>query len=281
MGEVVCHNCGLVISEHAVNRGPEWRAFTKEERDGRGRTGLPTSFSIHDKGLSTMIDRGDKDAFGRRISSATRNDMYRLRKWQIRTQVHSSADRNLAQAMSDLARLADKLHIPHPVKERAAIIYRKALDEGLVRGRTIAAIAAAALYAACRLTETPRTLKDLASVTQVPKKEIARCYRLLVRELNFRMPIEDPAKCIAKISSKVNISVPTQRRAISIINEARIKGVISGKDPVGLAAAALYIACVLESECKTQRTIAKMADVTEVTVRNRYKNIREALKLKV
>ena len=281
LGEVICQSCGLVLSEHAINRGPEWRAFTKEERDERGRVGLPTSFSIHDKGLSTVIDRVNRDAYGRQLPLATRLDMLRLRKWQIRTRVHSSADRNLAQAMADLDRLTDKLHIPNPIKERAAVIYRKALESGLVRGRSIAAIAAASLYAACRLSETPRTLKDLAAATRIRKKDVARCYRLLVRELDLRMPVEDPVKCVSKIATKVDISMPTQRRAMDIINEARRKGIVAGKDPMGLAAAALYVACVLEQEKKTQKEIAEVANVTEVTVRNRYKGLKESLKLNV
>jgi len=281
LGEVICQSCGLVLSEHAINRGPEWRAFTKEERDERGRVGLPTSFSIHDKGLSTVIDRVNRDAYGRQLPLATRLEMLRLRKWQIRTRVHSSADRNLAQAMADLDRLTDKLHIPNPIKERAAVIYRKALESGLVRGRSIAAIAAASLYAACRLSETPRTLKDLAAATRIRKKDVARCYRLLVRELDLRMPVEDPVKCVSKIATKVDISMPTQRRAMDIINEARRKGIVAGKDPMGLAAAALYVACVLEQEKKTQKEIAEVANVTEVTVRNRYKGLKESLNLNV
>lgn len=281
LGEVICHHCGLVLSEHAINRGPEWRAFTKEERDERGRVGLPTSFSIHDKGLSTVIDRVNRDAYGRQLPLATRLEMLRLRKWQIRTRVHSSADRNLAQAMADLDRLTDKLHIPNPIKERAAVIYRKALESGLVRGRSIAAIAAASLYAACRLSETPRTLKDLSAATRIRKKDVARCYRLLVRELDLRMPVEDPVKCVSKIATKVDISMPTQRRAMGIINEARRIGIVAGKDPMGLAAAALYVACVIEQEKKTQKEIAEVANVTEVTVRNRYKGLKESLKLNV
>ena len=262
VGEVSCHSCGLVISEHALNQGPEWRAFTKEEKDERGRVGIPTSFSIHDKGLSTVIDRVNRDAYGRQLPLATRLEMLRLRKWQIRTRVHSSADRNLAQAMAELDRLTDMLHIPASIKERAAI-------------------AAASLYAACRMSETPRTLKDVSSASRIRKKDVARCYRLLVRELDLRMPVEDPVKCISKIATKVEISMPTQQRAIRIINEAKRKGIVAGKDPMGLAAAALYVACVLEGEKKTQKEIAEVANVTEVTVRNRYKGLKEALKLDI
>jgi len=281
LGEIICQGCGLVLSEHAMDRGPEWRAFTKEEKDERGRVGIPISYSIHDKGLSTVIDRVNRDAYGRQLPLSTRLEMLKLRKWQIRTRVHSSVDRNLAQAMAELDRLTDRLHIPAPVKERAAVIYRKALDSGLVRGRSIAAIAAAALYAACRATETPRTLKEVASASRIRKKDVARCYRLLIRELDMKMPVEDPIRCVSKIASKVGITMKTQRRAIDVLEEAQRKGMVAGKDPMGLAAAALYVACVLEQEKKTQKEIAEVAKVTEVTVRNRYKGIKETLNLDI
>lgn len=280
-GEVICQACGLVINENVMNRGPEWRAFTKEERESRGRVGIPISYSMHDKGLSTVIDRINRDAYGKQLPISTRLEMLRLRKWQIRTRVHSSIDRNLAQAMAELDRLTDNLHIPSQVKERAAVIYRKALDSGLVRGRSIAAIAAAALYAACRATETPRTLKEVAAASSVKRKDVARCYRLLLRELNIKMPVEDPVRCVSKIASKVRIPIKTQRTAIKILGEAKKRGVISGKDPMGLAAAALYVACVLDDVKKTQKEIAEVANVTEVTVRNRYKGLKESLKLNI
>ncbi len=279
LGEIICHNCGLVLSEHALNQGPEWRAFTQEEKNERGRVGLPTSFSIHDKGLSTVIDRVNRDASGRQLPFTTRLQMLRLRKWQIRTRIYSSADHNLAQAMAELDRLTDVLHIPASIKERAAMVYRKALNNSLVRGRSIAAVTAASLYAACRISETPRTLKDVSAASRIRKKEVARCYRLLVRELDLRMPVVDPVKCISKIATGVEISMLTQQRAIRIINEAKKKGIVTGKDPMGLAAASLYVACVLEGEKKTQKEIADVANVTEVTVRNRYKGLKEALNI--
>ena len=279
LGEIICHDCGLVLSEHALNQGPEWRAFTKEERDERGRVGMPMSFSVHDKGLSTVIGRVNQDAYGRQLPLATRLEMLRLRKWQIRTRVHSSTDQNLARAMAELDRLTDMLHIPASIKERAAIVYRKALNNALVRGRSIAAITAASLYAACRMSETARTLKDVSAASRIRKKDVARCYRLLVRELDLRMPVVDPVKCISKIATRVEISTLTQQRAIRIINEAKKKGIVTGKEPMGLAAASLYVACVLEGERKTQKEIAEVANVTEVTVRNRYNGLKKALNI--
>ena len=190
-GELICSECGLVMKEVSINDGPEWRAFTPIEKDNRSRVGVPLSFAVHDKGLTTMIGRVGRDAFGRQIPIDTKLQMLRLRKWQIRSRVHSSVDRNLAQAMAELDRLCDKLHIPPNIKEKSAVIYRKALERGLVRGRSISAITAASLYAACRLTQTPRTLREISFQSPIDKKDIARCYRLMLRALNLQMPKPD------------------------------------------------------------------------------------------
>ena len=280
-GETICGDCGLVIREQEMDKGPEWRAFTQEEKESRSRVGVPTSFSVHDKGLSTAISQVDRDAFGRKLPLSTRLQMWRLRKWQIRSRVHSSIDRNLAQAMAELDRLSDKVHVPSAVKERAAVIYRKALDRGLVRGRSIAAIAAAALYAACRVTQTPRTLREIAEASLVDKKDVARCYRLLLKELDVQMPIADPLVYVSKIAERTGISGRTQGLAIKILREAKKVGAAAGKDPMGLAAAALYIACLKNNEKKTQKDIAEAAGVTEVTVRNRYKTLKRQLGLEI
>jgi len=281
MGEIICGNCGLVVRENMVDEGPEWRAFTREEKEERSRVGTPTSLSVHDKGLSTVIDRVNRDAFGRELPTAMRLQMLRLRKWHIRARVHSSIDRNLAQAMAELDRLTDKVRVPSAVKEQAALTYRRALDKGLVRGRSILAIAAASLYAACRFTQTPRTLKEVSEASLVKKKDIARCYRLLIRELEIKMPMTNPIGCVPKIGSRIGITEKTQQTAIEILHTAEDKKAISGKDPMGVAAAAIYIACVIEGEKKTQKEIAEAAFVTEVTVRNRYKGLRKVLNLEV
>ena len=280
-GETVCGDCGLVLYEQMMDKGPEWRAFTQEEKASRSRVGVPISYSVHDKGLSTAISHINRDAFGRKLPLSTRLQMWRLRKWQIRSRVHSSIDRNLAQAMAELDRLSDKTYIPSPVKEKAAVIYRKALDKGLVRGRSIAAIAAASLYAACREGGTPRTLREIAEASLVDKKDVARCYRLLLRELDIQMPLADPLTYISKIAERTGISGKTQGLAIHILRQARKKRASAGKDPMGLAAAALYIACLQSDEKKTQKDIAEAAGVTEVTVRNRYKTLKRQLNLEV
>src|SRR3989337_3910762 len=160
-GETVCVNCGLVLHDQMIDKGPEWRAFTQQEKESRSRAGPATSYSVFDKGLSTTIGRVDRDAFGRKLPLSTRLQMWRLSKWQIRSRAHSSVDRHLTQAMNELDRLSDKLNTHGPIKENASVIYRKALSKGLVRGRSIAAIVAAALCVACRSSETPRTLREI------------------------------------------------------------------------------------------------------------------------
>jgi transcription initiation factor TFIIB len=183
--------------------------------------------------------------------------------------------------MAELDRLTDKLHIPPTIKEKAAVIYRKALEKGLVRGRSISAIAAASLYAACRLTQTPRTLRELSRHSPIDKKDIARCYRLLLRELNLQMPIPAAQLRVPKIAHKVGVGEKTQQKAVDILREAERLKTTAGKDPMGLAAAALYIACVMNDEKRTQKMIADAAGVTEVTIRNRYKGLKEALNLEI
>lgn len=280
-GETICGDCGLVLYEQMLDKGPEWRAFTQQEKTSRSRVGMPTSYSVHDKGLSTTISQIDRDAFGRKLPLSTRLQMWRLRKWQIRSRVHSSIDRNLSQAMSTLDRIAGNVNISPPVKEKAALIYRKALDKGLVRGRSISGVVAASLYAACRKSGLPRSLSEIAEASLVNKKDIGRCYRLLLKELDFHMPISEPLTYISKIAEKNNISGKTQGTAIAILREARARRVASGKDPMGMAAASLYIACLQNNEKITQKDIADAAGVTEVTIRNRYKALMAQLTLVV
>ncbi|HEV2225403.1 MAG TPA: TFIIB-type zinc ribbon-containing protein [Nitrososphaerales archaeon] len=275
--ELYCADCGLVIKEKIVDMGPEWRSFSGDDKGDRSRTGIPTSIAMHDMGLATVIGTLNKDATGRSLSGSMKSTVERLRTWDRRSQVHASADRNLRQAFSELRRLADKLTVSEAVTEKAAYFYRKALERNLVRGRSISAMMAASLYAACRDGEIPRTLKDVAAVSNVKKKDLARSYRLMHREMDFQMPVADASRCVSGIASRAKMSEKTQRRAREILFRAKQTGISAGKDPMGLAASALYVACTLEGEDKTQKDVAEAARVTEVTIRNRYKGLREAL----
>ena len=278
MGELACGNCGLVIERNILHQGAEWRAFTDQERKSRSRVGAPTQYSHFDKGLSTMI-RVDRDAFGHPLSPEVKHQMWRLRRWQLRSTFRRSHDRNLSQAMDELRRLSEKLHIPSSVQEMAAVIYRKALDKDLIRGRCIAAIVAGALYVACRFTKTPRTLKEIVEASFRDQKEISGAYRLIVRDLKMKMPVDDPMYYVTKIAETAGVSGDGEGLAIKIIRDAKNKHATMGKDPSGLAAAALYIASKLKKEKITQKRLAKAAGLTEVTVRNRTKDLIKQLDL--
>ena len=275
-GEQFCGKCGYVISQKVDETGPEQRSFSTQGGVDTGRTGSPISLTRHDKGLSTIINPANRDATGKPLSASMKSTIRRLRTWDSRSQSQASADRNLRQALAELGRLKDKLAISSSVFEKAAYIYRKALEKKLVRGRSISAMISASLYAACRDTETPRTLKDIADAANVKRKDISRCYRLLYNELELKMPVVDPIQCIARISSKLKVTEKIKRYAAKILKETQKRQESSGKDPMGLAAAALYFSCVKNGVYVTQRDLAEAANVTEVTIRNRFKALKEA-----
>lgn len=274
--EIICSNCGQVISDNiqGSNR-PEWHGFSILQRDSRSRTGIPTSLARHDMGLATIIGRPDRDASGQRIDAAMRSAMERLRTWDLRTQVHTSTDRNLIQAFNELDRLKDRLCLPDPIVEKTAYIYRKAQERMLIRGRTVSGILAAAVYIACRESGTPKTLKDISEGSNVKLKEVARSYRMLYFELDLKMPIIDPIRCIAKVANKSKLSEKTKRQAAEIMNIVTKKEFSAGKDPMGMAASILYLASLKNGENITQKHIANAAGVTEVTVRNRAKDLKD------
>ena len=272
-GEIFCSHCGLVLSERVEDSSPEWRSFS-DNNINRRRTGDGTSLAKHDQGLSTIINSTNKDASGKPLSTSMRKSLKQLRVLDRRSQTHSSIDRNLIQAFSELNRLKEKLVLSNNIMEKAAYIYRKAIERELVRGRTVSGMMAAALYAACRDTGAPRTLKDVVDAANVKRKDIARCYRLMYRELDLRMPVVDSIQCIARISSKLDISERTKRYAVKVLKDVQDRKESGGKDPVGLAAAALYLSCIKNKEDKTQREIAEAANVTEVTIRSRVKGLR-------
>jgi transcription initiation factor TFIIB len=273
-GEQFCSKCGFVISEKVNESGPERRSFSTQGGADTARTGAPTSLTIHDRGLSTVINPANKDATGRPLSSSMKSTITRLRTWDSRSQSNVSEDRNLKQALTELNRLKDKLAVSSNILEKAAYLYRKALEKKLVRGRSISSMIAASLYAACRDAETPRTLNDVADAANVKRKDISKCYRLLHKELELKMPVVDSTQLIARISSKLEIPEKIKRYAVKVLQEAQERKESAGKDPMGLAATALYLACVKNEVPITQRDLAEAAGVTEVTIRNRYKGLK-------
>ncbi|MFX1562887.1 MAG: transcription initiation factor IIB [Promethearchaeota archaeon] len=277
--ELVCFDCGLVLQNDVFELGAEWREFSPEERMKRARAGPPSTLTMHDKGLSTNIDWRDVDARGHRLDAKRRAEMQRIRKWHNRSRVYQASERNLASAMSELDRLAGQLDLPQRVRQTAALLYRQALEKNLIRGRSIEAIVAACIYAACRRTSFPRTLTDVGRYTRVGRKELGRSYRLIVRRLSLQMPVTQPEDFVSRFANALHLTQRAQARTLEILMAARSKGITSGKDPTCLAAAAIYIASILEGERRTQREIGEIARVTEVTVRNRYKELVRALNL--
>ena len=279
--EVCCARCGLVLDENLIDHGPEWRAFDHEQRDKRTRTGAPLTYTISDKGLNTTIDWKDKDIHGHKIPERNKAQIYRLRKWNKRMRVSGAGERNLAFALSELDRDSSRLGIPRSVREDAAIIYRSAAKNNLIRGRSIEVVVASALYAACRRCNIPRTLDEIAIASNVSKKQVGKTYRFLSRELNIKLKPTSPSDYISRFASKLGLSGEVQAKAIEIINKAVKAGLSSGKGPTGVAAAALYIASLLLGERKTQKEVSEISGVTEVTIRNRYKELSEKIDLVV
>ena len=280
-GENICTACGCVMETRIVDSGPEWRAFTAEERNARARTGSPMTLTMADKGLATTIGWSDRDANGRAIAASNRAAIYRMRKWQIRTLVHSSQHRNLSIAMSEMDRLSSQLGVPRETKETAALIYRKALSKRLVRGRSIEGMVAASLYLSCRIHKIPRQLDEIVTEARVNRKELGQCVRLVLRNVPIKVPIPSANDLMPRISADLALDGKTLQTAMNIINNARKKGITAGKDPGGLAAAALYIAGIIEDDRRTQREIAEASNVTEVTVRNRYKDLASNLRITI
>jgi transcription initiation factor TFIIB len=278
-GEVICSNCGMVMVEAVSENRSEWRAFKTEEANQRSRTGTPTSLARHDMGLATIIGRTDKDASGRGLDASMRSTMERLRTWDSRIQVYSPADRNLRQAFGMLERVKDKLGLSATIIEKTAYIYRKAQERGLVRGRTIRSVMAAAIYITCREMAMSRTLNDVAFLNNIKRKELARTIRLLILELDIKIPILDPIKCVVRVANKVNLSEKTKRQAMDIMHNVTKSGISAGKDPMGLAGSVLYLSSKNSGENITQMDIAEAAGVTEVTIRNRFKDLRNRIDL--
>lgn len=278
-GSAICGSCGRIIRDDIKDRGPEWRAFSQEQREKRSRGGAPMTNTIHDKGLSTKIDWRNRDGRGKSLSPKRRSQMYRLRKWQRRARVSNADERNLAYAFSELDRMSSQLGLPRKVRETASVIYREAVNKHLIRGRSIEGVSSATLYAACRKCQVPRTLEEVSEASRVDKKEISRSYRFITRELDIHLKPTNPISYVSRFGSELEISVEARTKAMEIMKKAQEKKLTSGRGPTGIAAAAIYVASVISGDRRTQRATAEVARVTEVTVRNRYRELVEELDL--
>jgi transcription initiation factor TFIIB len=273
-GEIVCKDCGLVIEDKMVDFGQEWREFDSDQSQTKRRTGAPMTYTQFDQGLGTEVG-GKGDFF--KLRSKNRSKFFRLRKWQYR--ISTAIERNLKLALAELKRVGSYLKLPKSVEEEAARIYTLAVQRGLVRGRSMESVVAGALYAACRRHDVPRTLDELSEASGIEKKEIGRTYRFVTRELGITILPSNPADYIARFASALKLSAETQSKSIEILEQAQKAELTSGRGPTGIAAAALYVAALMHGEKRTQREVADVAGVTEVTIRNRYKELLDKLKL--
>jgi transcription initiation factor TFIIB len=290
--EISCGDCGFVIG-YELDRGPEWRAYTEDERIEKTRTGPPAIYTVHDKGLSTAIDRRNRDSRGQKLKlrPEQRRQLKRLRKWQRRIRVQTSEERNLARATTEMNRLRDILKIPQYVVDNASVIYRKAIKEGLVRGRSIDGMVIGAIRLSCRQDGFMKTARDFSEVSNLSKKEVNRYYRTLLKEIEYygKIGLPQHENYIAKLCNNLNIVGKTEEIANKIIKAARKykpkkrdeDKLVPGKDPYGISAAAVYIGSIIAGKKQIQKEIAEAAQVTEVTIRNRYKPLWEKLLFEV
>lgn len=279
-GERYCTGCGIMIEERMVDPGPEWVNHVGQSTD-RTRVGKPTNALLFDGGLSTELDWRNVDYSGVPISGKSKNRFYRMRKWQKRSRHSGAKERALSEGFRNIETVASKMSLPKTSSERAANIYRKAQEEGAIRGRSIATCSIASLYIANQLFQNGRTVEDFSKVSKIPNKEIGRVYRSIKRELKIRTPPPTPLVYIDRFCSELGLPTVVKTRTREIVNDADEKGLTDGKSPCGVAAACVYIAASLEGFHRTQREISEASNTTEVTIRNRYKEICSVLGVEI
>ena len=277
-GELVCSNCGTVIRDSIEEIGKEWTNFKDGETD-KSRTGMPFSLAVHDMNLSTVIGKTNKDSTGQYIDSGMQARMNRLRIWDSRTMYRDSSSRNFTTAFLLLNRLKDKLGLTLSVVEKTAYTYRKVQEAGLIRGRTINAVLVACLYITCREMGVSRTIDELAETSNLRRKSIAKIYREIVFHLERKIPQVNCFQCIDKIANKIELSERTIRQARDLMKKVLEQEFSAGKDPMGFAGALLYVSLQMDGKTIRQIDIAEEAGVTEVTIRNRAKDLKSQLHL--
>jgi transcription initiation factor TFIIB len=273
--DTVCSKCGMVVSDK-TETWLEWQTNDFVEMQPNTRTGPPVSLARRDMGLSTVIGNENIDARRNQIKSVVLPTLRRLRTWDLRTQ---SNNHHFRVAFRELDTLKDKLGLSEAIAEKAAYVYRKAHEKGMIRGRSTFAVLAAAVYIACRQMDAPRTLDDIVTASNIKRKSITKCHRELIFELQLKLPEIDNKKCVVRVANKANVSEKTKYKAIDLMDEVVKQGISTGKDPMGLAAAVLYASCIMTGEQKSQTDLARAAQITQVTIRNRFKDLSNRLEL--
>ncbi|HKQ22734.1 MAG TPA: transcription initiation factor IIB [Nitrososphaeraceae archaeon] len=277
-GEIVCSNCGTVVIDGIEEIGKEW-INPKDHETDKSRIGMPFSLAVHDMNLSTIIGKTNKDSAGQLIDSGMQARMNRLRIWDSRTMYRDSSSRNFTTAFVLLGKLKDKLSLTPSIVEKTAYTYRKVQEDGLIRGRTIGAVLVACLYITCREQGVSRTIDELAEASNIRRKAIAKIYRDIVFHLERKIPQVNCFQCIDKIANKIDLNEITTRHARDLMKKVLEQEFSAGKDPMGFAGAVLYVSLQMEGKTVRQIDIAEAAGVTEVTIRNRAKELKSKLHL--
>lgn len=265
-GEILCGSCGLVLLEKTIDSSQE-HGYNLEEYMTKSRTGTGSTLTMHDMGLSTMIGIKDKDASGNSMSSYMKNTFGRLRLWDSRSKWDNS-EKSFATAFVILDSVKAKLNIPDLVAERAAYLYRKAISQKMSRGRTIKGLILAALYAACKESDIPKSLQEIAAAEDISQKDLSRNYRLLSQKLELQLKSFDSSEFVNRIANTAGLSEKTRRKALDILLHAKKKGITEGKNPISLAASALYVSSLINGEKRNQKSLARASGISNVTIRN-------------
>ena len=280
-GEMVCVSCGLVITDNHIDLGPDWVAYNAEQAKLRARSGPPVTHLFTKSALTTDIGSENRDYSGKIIPQRNRSQVNRLRLWNSRARFINSNEKNVSFALTEIRKHGSKMNLPHLVVEDAALIYKKAAERNMIRGRSIESMLAASIYTACRNSDLPRSLSEISDITTVKKKEIGRLYRLLTKKLDIDIDLTTPTKYVDKLCSQLELAPDTTRKTQEIVDKVIKNELASGRGPLGIVGAAIYLAGVLCKEKRTQKEVATVAGVTEVTIRNRYKEIVEVLNITV
>ena len=275
-GEIVCGGCGLILLQNMADASYENNGYTSEDFMKMARTGPASSLTMNDRGLSTVIGN-NKDSTGKALSSKTKYEFNRLRTWDQRSKSRKTA--SLSKAFTLLHGMKTKLGISDNVVENAAYIYRKVVNAKLTRGRTMASLISASLYAACRENNIPRTLNDIAEAGNVERRILSRDLRTIIKKLGLNLNQYDTTSFISKISNNMSLKEKTKRDAFEILRRCEKEQITAGKHPVAQAAASLYLSCIMNGEKVSQKRFAVESGVSDVTIRNRVVLIKKTLKL--
>jgi transcription initiation factor TFIIB len=287
-GEIICSGCGVVVDDQIADSGPETISSNLEDKMKLARATGQTTYSQHDLGITTEISISVKDFSGKTINHEVANQMNHLRKWQQRVRVSTPKERRLANVLAKMGETCETLNLSKNVLETTSMIYRNLDGHIDVKGKSVACITAATVYMACKQCNVVRSLEEICQGI-VPAKDVksktklaARYYRTMVMEMGtIKAPVLTMDRYISKIANMTQTEVRVERLALEIAEKTKDNSISDGKSPNGIAAAYLYVASVLLGQNVLQRDVSSIAGVTEVTIRNRCKEILTTYKLKI